>query len=109
MRFKLFYDDGKKALDINCLPDKHQEKILPTNPSQHVYYPIPNNMKDLIHDELVALIESDSAQEFQKLGADIKELTDKRRDLLNDMRTELNPQIMDQCDAFKENNAELFI
>jgi hypothetical protein len=109
MRFKLYYDDGKKALDINCLPDKNEDKILPENPSQHVYYPIPNKMKDLIHAELVDLIETDAAKEFQKLGLEIKALTDARKELLNNMRTELNPKIMQQCTKFKENHAEHFI
>lgn len=109
MRFKIFFSEQKQELDINCLNDSNSDKILPENVSQHVYYPIPNELKSEIKHELMQLLDDESAIEYNQVTEDIRALTDKRRAMINELRMKLNPKIIQLCDKFKEENAEYFI
>lgn len=109
MRFKIFFNESSQYLDINCLNDAHTDKILPENPSQHVYFPIPNDLRNEIKAELLQILNDESAKEYHQITEDIKALTDKRRDMINDLRIKLNPKIIEICEKFKEENAEYFI
>lgn len=109
MRFKIFFNEQKQQLDINCLNDQHTDTILPKDPNQHLYYPIPNELKMEIKKELMPILDDESAQEYNAITEEIKALTDKRRDMINDLRTKLNPMIMAKCEKFKLDNAEYFI
>ena len=109
MRFKIFFNEQSCKLDINCLNDSHTDTILPTDPAQHVYFPIPNELAKEIKEELLPLLDGGLAEKYQAITDQIKELTDKRRDMINELRMELNPKIMETCKAFKEENAEYFI
>lgn len=111
MRFKIYYNEIQEKLDINCLKDSHCDIILPINPEQHVYYPIPENFKDVIKKELLQLIESEQniIDELKDVMSNVKNLTDKRRELINELRRKMNPQIIEKCQTFREDHAEYFI
>lgn len=109
MRFKLYFNEQQQALDINCLKDEHADTILPEDPAQHVYFPIPNEFRNDIHKMLVPLIDDTVSEEYIQLQASIKELNDKKRELINELRMKINPKIMAKCEKFKEENAEHFI
>jgi hypothetical protein len=109
MRFKLYFNEQKQALDINCLKDEHADTILPTDPAQHVYFPIPNEFKDDVHKMLVPLIEDTVSEEYLEIQEAIKAMNDKKRELINELRMKINPKIMSKCEQFKNENAEHFI
>ena len=109
MRFKLHFNDKLQQMDINCLHDNNNDTILPDDPSQHVYYPIPKELRHKIRKSLLEIIDPETTKEFIELGKEIKELTNRRRDMMNNLREELNPKIMEQCEKFKSENAEFFI
>lgn len=109
MRFKLYFNEQKQELDINCLKDTHSDTILPTDVSQHVYFPIPNDLLKEVHDYLVPLIDDTVSEEYIQIQETIKALNDRKRDLINDLREKINPKIMAKCETFKNENAEHFI
>lgn len=109
MRFKIFFNEKSQSLDINCLTDSFTDTILPEDPSQHVYFPIPNEMKDQVKTYLMPIISEEIDAEYQAITDEIQALTDKRREMVNKLRAKLNPQIIDKCQEFKEENAEYFI
>jgi len=109
MRFKLYYNEGSRKFDIHCLPDKHQEIVMPENPSQHIYYPIPNEMKDEIHKDLVNLIPEDAVAELNEIDEAMKELVQHRQQRLHELRKEINPKIFEAIENFRIERAELFI
>lgn len=110
MRFKLFFNEQKNKLEINCLNDnKNKDIILPDDPEQHLYFPIPNTMKKDISAKLETLISDEVSAEFIALGNEIKALTDRRREMVNELRKKINPEIMEKCEEFRAENAEHFI
>jgi hypothetical protein len=109
MRFKLYFNEQKQELDINCLKDTHSDTILPDDVSQHVYFPIPNELREDIHKYLTPLITDTVSEEYLKIQETIKALNDRKRELINDLRAAINPKIMAKCEKFKEENAEHFI
>ena len=109
MRFKLYFNEQTQALDINCLKDTHSDTILPTDPEQHVYFPIPNDLLKEVHDYLVPLIEDTVSEEYLQIQETIKALNDRKRNLINDLRVKINPKIMAKCETFKDEHAEYFI
>lgn len=109
MRFKIFFDEKTNKLDINCLPDTNVDIILPENPSQHVYYPIPKDLSNVVHEYLLPLLDDEAAQEYAQITEDIKALTDRRREMINELRTLLNPKIIEKCEDFRIDHAEHFI
>jgi len=109
MRFKLNFNDQKKCLEINCLKSTGQDIILPDDPAQHVYFPIPINLKKRINDKLINLIDKDDELDFLAINDEIKALTNKRKELLNSLRSSTNPKIMEACEKFREDHAEHFI
>lgn len=109
MRFKVFYDEKLAKFEVNCLKDDFNDIKLPDNPNDHVYYPIPNDMQNIIKKDLTKLLDQEKAKEFKQIVDDIKKLTDKQRELIYEIREELNPKIMDICENFKDEHAEYFI
>jgi hypothetical protein len=110
MRFKLFFNEKEQKLDFNCLTDSNTDIILPENPEQHVYYPIPNDLQREMKAALMPLIEDENiSQEIADLQVEIKNILEKRRQLIYDLRMKLNPSIIEVCKQFKEDNAEYFI
>jgi predicted alternative tryptophan synthase beta-subunit len=109
MRFKLYFNEQKQELDINCLKDTHSDTILPDDVSQHVYFPIPNEMREEIHEYLKPLIDDTVSEEYLQIQETIKALNDRKREMINDLRAKINPKIMAKCETFKNENAEHFI
>lgn len=109
MRFKIYFDEQTQSLDINCLTDNYTDTILPEDPAQHVHFPIPNDLQKEMKASLMALLDENTTRELREVLEGIKALTDKRRDIVNDLRVKLNPLIIDKCQKFKEDNAEFFI
>lgn len=109
MRFKLYFNEQKQELDINCLKDTHSDTILPDDVSQHVYFPIPNDLREEIHKQLKPLITDTVSEEYIKIQEAIKSLNDRKRELINELRVSINPKIMKRCEQFKRDNAEHFI
>ena len=109
MRFKIYFNEQLQNLDINCLADTFSDTILPEDVNQHVYFPIPNDLQKEIKDNLMPLLDDGSASELRDILEQIKNLTDRRRDVINELRVKLNPQIIEKCQQFKEDNAEYFI
>jgi hypothetical protein len=109
MRFKLYFNEQQQALDINCLKDENSDVILPEDPAQHVYFPIPNELRGEMHKLLVPLIEDTVSEEYLQIQESIKALNEKKRSLINELRIAINPKIMAKCEEFKKENAEYFI
>ena len=109
MRFKLYFNEQKQELDINCLKDTNSDTILPDDVSQHVYYPIPNELREDIHKILTPLITDTVSEEYIKIQETIKALNERKRELINELRHAINPKIMAKCEQFKAENAEYFI
>ena len=109
MRFKIFFNEPKGVLDVNCLKDDSNEIILPENTDQHVYYPIPSELTKEIYDDLLSLLDQSITDEFSAINASIKELQQKRKAMIDDVRAKLNPSIIKQCEDFKLNHQEYFI
>jgi predicted alternative tryptophan synthase beta-subunit len=109
MRFKLYFNEQQQTLDINCLKDTHSDTILPDDVSQHVYFPIPNELRNEIHKLLTPLITDTISEEYIQIQETIKALNDKKRELINDLRAKINPKIMAKCEQFRQENAEHFI
>lgn len=109
MRFKLHFDDQKQTIEINCLNDSNADIIIPEDTSQPVYFPIPNEMNAEIKKYLMKLVDDEMANEFKELSREIKNLTDKRRQMVNDLRAKINPLIVEECRKFRDDYAEHFI
>lgn len=109
MRFKIFFNDQKQELDINCLKDAHSDTILPENPDQHVYFPIPNDLRAEIKEYLMPIIDDELVDKYNEITDEIQKLTNARRSMINELRTKLNPSIIDKCEEFKYENAEWFV
>ena len=109
MRFKIFFNEEKKALDINCLQDSHSDTILPTNTDQHVYFPIPNELSKEIKEEMMKILDGKRSEEYNAITDEISKLSQRRKEMVTSLREELNPKIIEVCERFKEANAEYFI
>lgn len=109
MRFKLYYNEATNELDFNCLKDNNTDIILPDNPDQHIYYPVPDELRDDIHTELLTLIDQEIAEQFSEINDEVQELMTKRRVLMSKIRKQINPLVMKKLLDFKEDNAEYFI
>jgi len=101
MRFKIYYNQETEQMDFNCLKDKFTDVILPEDPNQHVYFPIPDELQNKIREELLSLFSEKDSEEIQ--------LSSKRKELVNNLRVKLNPKIIEKCKEFREDNAEYFI
>jgi hypothetical protein len=109
MRFKIFFNELKQSLDVNCLCGPSSEVFLPENPAQHVLYPIPNELALDIREYLHGMLEQSISQEFKRIDASIKELQQQRRELIDKARVKMNPAIIEHCEKFKAEHPELFI
>jgi hypothetical protein len=109
MRFKIFFNELKQSLDVNCLSGHASEVFLPENPAQHVLYPIPNELALDIREYLQGMLDQSISQEFNRIDASIKELQQQRRELIDKARVKMNPAIIEHCEKFKIDHPELFI
>lgn len=109
MRFKIFFNELKQNLDVSCLCGKDSEVFLPENTAQHVLYPIPNELALDIREYLAGVLDQDDSDKFKGIDASIKELQQKRKELINKIRVKMNPVIIEHCEKFKAERPELFI
>jgi len=109
MRFKIFYNEIKGILDVNCLQDDSGEIVLPENLNQHVFFPIPSDLLNEIHSEIMSILDQNISNEYKKIDEEIKELQKKRSNLIMNVRKQLNPLIIKKCEEFRNNNPEHFI
>ena len=109
MRFKIVFNDVQKVMDINCMNDDSKDIIFPTNPEQHLHYPVPLELSGKVKSELMPVLSEDMSKAFIDLDKEIKNLTDRRREMMNNMRKELNPKLLLALEKFKADNAEYFI
>jgi len=109
MRFKIFFNDSKNELDINCLKDDHIDTILPESPDQHVYYPIPNDLLEEIKECIMPILDKDIIDRYNSITDEIQKMHVEKRKMINDIRTQLNPVIIEKCEKFRFDNAEWFI
>lgn len=109
MRFKIFFNELSQSLDVNCLCGPSSEVFLPENTAQHVLYPIPNELTLEIREYLRQVLDQSISEEFNAIDASIKELQQKRRQLIDEARAKMNPKIIEHCEKFKADHPELFI
>ena len=109
MRFKIFFNELKQSLDVNCLCGNHSEVFLPENTAQHVLYPIPNELALDIREYLSGVLDQGYSDKFKSIDTSIKELQQKRRELIDEIRAAMNPAIIEHCEKFKADHPELFI
>lgn len=109
MHFKVVYNYFIDSLDINCLPDNNSDIILPENTDQHVYFPIPSDLKNKIKSEMNKIIPKEKSDEFSNLVKDIHILEKMRKEKISEIRKNINPEIIKVCKQFREDNAEEFI
>ena len=109
MRFKIFFNEQKQSLDVSCLCGKDSEVFLPENTAQPVLYPIPNELALDIREYLAVVLDQDDNNKFKSIDASIKELQQKRRALIDEIRVKMNPVIIEHCEKFKAEHPELFI
>ena len=109
MRFKVFYNEKINEIDISCLKDKNKSIILPEALDQHVSYPIPKDMEKIIKKELFELIDKKETEKYLAITGEIQELQNKRKNMIEELRAELNPKILKTCEGLKERFPEYYI
>lgn len=109
MRFKIYFNEKTKSLDVNCLEDKSLDKIIPENPDQHISYPIPIESRKEIKKYLTDILNSELSKEFIDLENDINVLNTIKREKMHELRKVLNVEIFKKCEDFKEDFPEYFI
>ena len=109
MRFKIFYNETAKALDINCISNKSSEIVIPEDLNQHVYYPLPADVEKHAKKHLMDLLTVEETEVFQKLLEDISELQRLRKEKLNEIRERLNPEIIRRCEDLRLLYPEFYI
>ena len=109
MRFKVFYKEVLKKIMISVLKDDSNDKILPQNLDQHVYFPIPDKLLKKVDKEIQNIINVEDIECIERIDIEQEALIQKRKDTIKEMRKKYNPQIMKFCEEYRENNAELFI
>lgn len=109
MRFKLYFNEELKKIEINCLNDNSNITHMSLDGEQHIKFPIPNDLKKDIKKILEDLIPATNADVIADIDKQIKDLTNFRREMMNNFRRELNPLIFKKCEEFRLNNAEHFI
>lgn len=113
MQFKLVYDHNTESLDIRGLSNNHQDIILPVNPFQDVYFPMPekmnNKLQKILHERLIKLIPPEQNKEFIQMIKNPNTNREDRFDKIYDMRKIINPQIIEVCKKFRLDYPEEFI
>lgn len=109
MKFKVFYNEQTKKLDINCLMDNFNDVILPENLDQHVSFPIPKDLLGECKQYLVQILDEEDISALQKICDDMEALVKLRRDTIYKFREKYNPLIVKRCEQFREDYAEWFI
>lgn len=121
MRFKVYYDEKSKSLDINCLRDSKSstpivdDKGIPVSPHGHAYFNIPENLNDDIRDyirENLPVIMKDfnkEAEEIDKILEQISELQARRNEIIDDIRSKSYPKVLETCREFTLLHPEFFI
>lgn len=109
MRFKLFYDEANQTLKVNCLNDNSNDIKQPSNPKEHVFFPLPIEHKTKIKMDLRDLIPDDYNDEIRSIDKEIQRLRVLRTSRLDEMRLDMNCKIMDYCRQFRMDHAELFV
>lgn len=109
MRFKIYYDEKDKQLDINCLKGTNTDVIIPENVDQHVYYPIPDDLQGEIKVFLRDILNEQISEELEAVQYEMMQLIEKRKEIITKTRQKLNPVIIEKCKEFKVLNAEYFV
>lgn len=109
MHFKIHYDEAEERLVVNCLFDSSSKKSIPESPNNHVQYPIPSDQHESIQKLMQNLVERCDVDRIKEINRTIKLLTDEKRNIINDIRAEMNPLIIKTCANFENENPEYFI
>ena len=109
MRFKVFFNERDNEIQINCLPSDDNDIIIPENVAQHIHYPIPKELQREISKEMNKLIDKHDVDDYLAIADEIKELQERRRQLINNVRVKMNPLIVQKCEDFKMDHPEYFI
>ena len=113
MKFKIVFNEMTNQIVVNCRPNNtEREVVLPDNPDQHVYYPLPDlpaPVQETLQEDLESLTTEEDTQEFLDIKDEIGALQTRRRALMTSLRERLNPQIIERCRDFKMKFPELFI
>jgi hypothetical protein len=83
--------------------------ILPDNLDQHVYFPIPRELTPQIKDHMSNLIDDRYTKELEAIRQQMIDLHEKRQSLIYELREKYNAKIIEECEKFKDENAEHFI
>lgn len=111
MRFKVIFMENTNKFKVNVLIDSSTEIILPENPDQHVFYPIPAQGRDEIAEKIETLLSeySDEQERLIQIFNDIKVLHDEKRTLITELRRKINPEIFNICEEFRNEYPEYFL
>lgn len=109
MRFKLVNDDNEGLIKINVLIDKTSQTIIPEDTDQHLYFPIPNKLKNDVLKKINNIIDKEDSYCIKQIDKKINNLIKERKKILNEMREKYNPKIHNFCKEYKMDNSEWFI
>ena len=112
MRFKIYYNEQVQKIKVNVLRDSSNNVTSipePSSSDQHVYFPIPNEYQLDLLNLANDIITDDMNEKMEKINNDIKTLLEERNALINNIRTEKNPEIIKICKQFRDERAEEFI
>lgn len=109
MKFKIFYNEKTKKLDINCLLGGSQETLLPKNANHHVHYNIDPRFLSHFKPYMMEILTDEDSQDLEKVTNEIVELQTKRQKMIENIRKTKNPEIIEKCRGFKMKFPELFI
>lgn len=109
MRFKLVYGEKTRKMVINCLDSAIEGVIIPENTRQHIHFPIPIEMKTIISRDLNDLLTDEMHNRFNVITKEISILQEKRSNIMNELREEMNPKIVEVCEDFKDKYPESFV
>ena len=123
MKFKIYFNEQVKEMQISFINDSYNDVILPKNTHQHIYFPIPKELQSRVRGKLKNIVPQDFVKDFLQIQEDIKLLNKKspnimeklrilqqtRNDLIHSIRKEYNPKIMKALKQFQLDFAEFYL
>lgn len=109
MKFKIFFNEQKRSMDIACTKDSNEDIIFPKNTDQHINYPIPQELQNKIKKKLQDKVPQEYAQDFIDLIEEKRIIDEKRNQKIKEIREKYNPEIFKALEEFKLEFVEFFL
>lgn len=111
MKFKLVLHEASNKIKINSQSTfKGCTTLLPRNLNQHVHYDLPRGLLPLVEDRFHNLLKDrPEEEEIRDIRIHFEELVQRRKIIIEKMRRDINPKIIEICESLKEDYPEEFI